>query len=696
MKILYNAEKGRTKIFGNTFVKKNKSRIKIISEYKLLSLREEAQFKNTNIQKIKIIKLRKISNLSFMFEGCNSLLEISEKSIDNQKSSKENFIDELVTKNIIIIKPDELTKKNMFYQSFNFLKNKQLLPIKNTLELINERIIDMKALFKGCKSLSSLPNISLWNTNNVSDMSYLFSYCESLLLLPDISKWNTSNVKNMSYMFSECTLLSLLPDISKWNTDNLKDMSYMFFGCSTLLQLPDLSKWNTKNKINMNYTFYDCLLLSDEYKLDFSFWNINNFNIFKQIFRFLYKEDKSELKQNIEPVQIYILTYKIPNEDKKEMKILGKEFVDNNKDKAIIIYDSKIIPIQEYLKNKEKKEKKEVDIVLMEFEIIYDRSYMFHNCDLLVRLIYLNVEKDIETKNKKDIISYFLRGQNLYTKYIINNINYMFSGCKSLKFISDISSWNIDNIKEMKCLFNECNMLYSLPDISKWNTINVKDMSYLFNSCLNLRSLPDISKWNTVNVEDMSNMFSGCYYLKSLPDISKWYTKNVKYMSSMFSCELKSLPDLSGWNTENVKDMDFMFYHCNIESLPDISKWNTGKVYRMSYMFSQCYLLKSLPDISKWNTEKVAFMNSMFDNCLSLKSLPDISKWNTKDVQDMSLMFNNCNSLSSIPDISKWTFLKEVNVSNMFKDCSSLISIPDISKWNAYSLEDEKLIKFNI
>ena len=32
----------------------------------------------------------------------------------------------------------------------------------------------MSDMFLGCKSLSSLPDISKWNINNVTDMSYIF------------------------------------------------------------------------------------------------------------------------------------------------------------------------------------------------------------------------------------------------------------------------------------------------------------------------------------------------------------------------------------------------------------------------------------------------------------------------------------------------------------------------------------------
>ena len=39
----------------------------------------------------------------------------------------------------------------------------------------------------------------------------------------------------MSYMFDDCSSLSSLFDISKWNTNNVTDMSYMFRNCSLLL-----------------------------------------------------------------------------------------------------------------------------------------------------------------------------------------------------------------------------------------------------------------------------------------------------------------------------------------------------------------------------------------------------------------------------------------------------------------------------
>ena len=105
-------------------------------------------------------------------------------------------------------------------------KNKLEIKLKGI-----DKINDMSYMFKGCSSLSSLPDISKWNTNNVSNMSYMFSKCSSLSSLPDISKFNTINVNDMSWMFEGCSSLSSLPDISKWNTNKVYDMSFMFYRC---------------------------------------------------------------------------------------------------------------------------------------------------------------------------------------------------------------------------------------------------------------------------------------------------------------------------------------------------------------------------------------------------------------------------------------------------------------------------------
>ena len=57
-------------------------------------------------------------------------------------------------------------------------------------------------MFYGYSKLTSLPDISKWDTKNLTNMSYMFCRCKSLSSLPDISKWDTQNVIVMCYMFS--------------------------------------------------------------------------------------------------------------------------------------------------------------------------------------------------------------------------------------------------------------------------------------------------------------------------------------------------------------------------------------------------------------------------------------------------------------------------------------------------------------
>ena len=59
-------------------------------------------------------------------------------------------------------------------------------------------------------------------------------------------------------MFGRCSLLSSLPDISKWNTNKVTNLNGIFSGCSSLSDLPNISKWNTKKVTNMKGMFIGC------------------------------------------------------------------------------------------------------------------------------------------------------------------------------------------------------------------------------------------------------------------------------------------------------------------------------------------------------------------------------------------------------------------------------------------------------
>ena len=65
-------------------------------------------------------------------------------------------------------------------------------------------------MFEKCKLLSSLPDISKWNSLEIFDMRYLFSNCISLVFIPNISKWNIPINARRDYMYQNCLSLSYI------------------------------------------------------------------------------------------------------------------------------------------------------------------------------------------------------------------------------------------------------------------------------------------------------------------------------------------------------------------------------------------------------------------------------------------------------------------------------------------------------
>ena len=210
------------KIFGSSFVKKNKNNCKIIYEEKEFELKDKFEIDNNfnkDILEIKLKGISKISDISDLFSDCTSLISLS--GISNIDMSKYTNI---------------------------------------------------QGIFNGCLSLLSLPDISKWDTSNIIDMSFLFNNCQSLSFLPDISNWNTINVFNMSFLFNGCISLTTLPDISKWkiNDNVIRDM--IFGNCFSLSYIPDIFNLNSKN----NYLFVYTLIGSLKIGNNFTYNCINN------------------------------------------------------------------------------------------------------------------------------------------------------------------------------------------------------------------------------------------------------------------------------------------------------------------------------------------------------------------------------------------------------------------------------------
>ena len=163
-------------------------------------------------------------------------------SSNNNYAKKEN--------SLALLNTSKVTDMSWMFSGCNSLKSLPDISKWNTSNVIN-----ISWMFDRCNSLESLPDISKWNTFNIIKLNLIFNQCNSLISLPSISKWNISKVTDMSAMFGGCNSLTSLPDISKWNTSNVNNMSAMFSRCYSLRYLPDISKWNISSVTNISYIF---------------------------------------------------------------------------------------------------------------------------------------------------------------------------------------------------------------------------------------------------------------------------------------------------------------------------------------------------------------------------------------------------------------------------------------------------------
>ena len=259
---------------------------------------------------------------------------------------------------------------------------------------------DLSHMFRACKSLISVSDISKWDTSQVTNMRYMFEQCESLKNFPDISEWDTSNVNDISCMFQKCKNTKLLPDIGKWNTSNITDMSYLFYLCESLEKLPNIGNWNISNVSNIFFMFSQCSSIL--YLPNLSKWNISNV---------------SDLSNMFEGCSKITALCDISNWNTSNIIDMESIFSDCKSLKSL------------------------PDISKWNTKNLKNISNMFSGCSSLK---YLPDISKWDTKN-------------------LNNISNLFSGCSSLKYLPDINKWDISKVTNKEDMFKDISKEIPIP-----------------------------------------------------------------------------------------------------------------------------------------------------------------------------------------------------------------------------------------
>ena len=220
-----------------------------------------------------------VTDMSYMFYGCNSLKELHLDKFNTEKVTDMSWM---------FSECSSLTEINL--DKFN-----------------TEKVTDMSWMFSICSSLKEL-NLN-FNTSNVTGMGYMFCECSGLTKINFGENFDTAKVNNMENMFNGCSGLTEIKFKKKFDTSNVTNMSCMFYGCSSLEKL-NLDNFNTGSVTNMSYMFFNCSKLENiNFGENFNTAKVNNT---KCMFRGCNKFP-GEIKKNLRNVKEIIDFFKKNN-----------------------------------------------------------------------------------------------------------------------------------------------------------------------------------------------------------------------------------------------------------------------------------------------------------------------------------------------------------------------------------------------
>ena len=496
--------------------------------------------------------------------------------------------------------------------------------------------------FCSMEELEEIEHLDYLNTSSVANMAYMFYGCKKLKSL-DLSGFNTSLVTDMAHMFHYCESLQSL-DLSSFNTERITSnfheytgMTCMFAGCKSLTSL-DVSSFNTTTVANMSVMFARCESLTTLDLTSFDFSNVKNVTA---LFDGDIKLQTIYCKDDFSKIPALADSKKIFNSCVKLVGGAGTAYDGAHTDADYAHPDSEsnpgyFTPVAES-KYPELYGKRSQDGKTL--TIYYDkrRPIVDGVTDWSVyNNAYLNEDKETNRITKVVI-------DKTVKDFTPTTTKEWFSSFRYVKAIVNLEYLNTSEVTNMQNMFYHCDSLVDMS-VSSFDTKNVTDMARMFSGCGKLRKL-DVSKFNTSNVTDMREMFYGCRNLTSIR-CDNFDTQKVTDMSGMFyECEYATPINVSNFDTHNVTDMSYMFAGCRYETHIDVSHFNTENVKTMTGMFTECKSLRSL-DLRSFDVSKVTNTQVMFMNDSSLIALYANQDWGTIAPLEWSTgMFYGCPKL---------------------------------------------------
>ena len=245
-------------IFGEKFVKNNFNNIKLSINGKESSLVYEYKLKKGN-NNIKMIILKKLKNLEYMFYECDSLINIDElKSLDTSEviNFSNMFAGNQSLKNVNSLENWNVSNSQDF--SFMFNKCYQLSDINSLKNWNVSNCYNFSGMFSECSSLISIEPLENWNVSKGISFASMFYGCDSLYDINAFKNWNISNSNDVSEMFSGCYTIDTLEPVKNWNVSKCKFFTKMFYGCNAIKDISPLRNWNVSKVQDLDGFLRNC------------------------------------------------------------------------------------------------------------------------------------------------------------------------------------------------------------------------------------------------------------------------------------------------------------------------------------------------------------------------------------------------------------------------------------------------------
>lgn len=474
-----------------------------------------------------------VTNMSHMFDDCNSLNFTGFSDWDTSNVTDMSYMFSGVGNfnyNLAGLDTNSVVNmEGMFSYPYHNRKNENI----DLSNFDTSHVTNMKSMFEGCTNLKSI-NADGMDTSRVTDMSSMFSSCEFVTRI-DMSEWDTSNVTTFDDMFKECGSLEEL-DVSHFNTSKAKTINSMFSACSSLKEL-NCSRWNTSSITDMGEVFSMCESLEC---VDLSGWDTSNVTKMEYMFSDCYAlvsiltTENWDINNVADDEGMFASSEKLPNYNSNK----------TDKSMAKLARDGGYFTLAFPTLDKDTWRSLLTNVTAI--------SYSSSAPGTETEKVSIAAEGTGEAYawREGETLYYYSPAGKIYLTGSAENLFSPLESYSNHQITSlDLSGFDTSRLTSMRRMF-WYNVYITDLDLSGFGTSSVTDMSEMFYGCENLKSV-NLSNFDMTKVTDIDSMFVKCTSIQQILVSEEWQlTEEAK--QSVTYCVFDYCDNLPGYSLKNT------------------------------------------------------------------------------------------------------------------------------------------------